>query len=169
MFCRLCGVEVKNSEEFCSSCKAKQDKSTKFCPFCGQKVKGLERFCLHCEGYLGETTISQKTSGNVAPKIEDKPKTKYCKACFAEIPKDVFYCPKCNKIADTKPAPSYSGKTGRAEKTKIKGFLLGFLLSIFGVFLTWCFGDDEMLENSWLGFICDVGVGILITIFCCLG
>ena len=166
MFCRLCGKEVQDGEDFCPSCLAEKEEGkelgTKFCHHCGEKVKGIERFCLSCGVCLqGKETVTSKNVLITPQKPKEPPKTKRCKSCFAEIPTGAFYCPKCSKIADEKPTPISSSSV--QGKSKLKGVLLGLFFNLFGLFLAWCFGDEEMCGYAFIAVLINTAIAVVVT------
>ena len=166
MFCRLCGTEVQDGEEFCEECKNSVkdvESKTKYCTKCGERKKGLENFCLKCGARLEEKGISVKRQIEYKPqKIMEKPKeeakNKRCKYCYAEIPVGAVHCPICEKMSNIKREIIVS------EGVSKKGFVLGFLLGLTAILLIWAFGDDDMLKGGWKGLLWSIGIEIVLGI-----
>lgn len=163
MFCRNCGKEVSNNEEFCDECKEKQAKSTMvICPYCGKETSKSEQFCQHCEGFLKKPQPTQKTT-TTRPNTQE---TKTCKACGSKIPKKSVYCPNCHKLADATPYIIPKAQ----NQTDIIGFLLGFFLGATGMIITLCLDDDSTRRKSAVkGFVVSILVTILITLLVTCG
>ncbi len=158
MYCRKCGKEVQDNQEYCEACK---EEMKTLCPYCGKKTNPYERFCEHCEGYLGNLDASKETpkvsTTNVA---KQEPQTKNCQACGKKIPKTAFYCPVCNKIADVADvSPTY--ETDEDTGSYGVGFLLGFLTGLIGLIVGLAIGKSDTTRGALLGFFIQLIISVV--------
>ncbi|MBQ7924106.1 MAG: zinc ribbon domain-containing protein [Clostridia bacterium] len=166
MYCRKCGKEVQGDKEYCDACT---EEMKIVCPYCGKKTNPNAKFCEHCEGYIG----NQGTNKTTANAVKQVPQTKMCKSCGKIIPKSAFYCPICNKIADSSPIPTQPQSEPAPNKNTDTdsyaiGFLLGFLIGLIGLIIGLVLQKSEMKRGAIHGFLVQAIVTVvLVGIICC--
>lgn len=52
MYCKSCGHELAENEEFCSGCGAKRGAGKTYCENCGERVDESATVCPHCQAKI---------------------------------------------------------------------------------------------------------------------
>lgn len=92
--CSKCGIENKDSSEFCHNCGSKLDDSP----------SDNENKCSECGSILNEGATFCPKCGN---KLENEDTKTLCQSCGREIPNNVAFCPDCGtKVNDNKETQS---------------------------------------------------------------
>lgn len=109
------------------------------CPYCEKETAANEKFCAHCGAYIGNLDengqVKQAAPVQQPAQPQQQQAMKYCRACGALIPQSSFYCPKCNKIADTTPANTANAQSTQNNGMATAGFIVSFFSSLIGIIL----------------------------------
>lgn len=179
MFCRLCGKQVEDGQEFCEDCqeelkKAAQkaaEKARMTCPHCGKETSATEKFCEHCDGYLKNTQkpapqtptiLSQpKKQQTPPPSPAARATTKSCATCKQIIPINAIYCPVCKRLADVPPVTTPTPDEGSYGV----GIVLALFLGWVGLIIAYAIGKKETTSGAWTGIVINLliaGVALII-------
>jgi len=72
MFCKSCGKEILEEDNFCSACGAQIKEIKKTCPNCDSELEGDKSFCSNCgHSFVADSINEEKVSERKPAKVWD--------------------------------------------------------------------------------------------------